>query len=1295
MVLDYIEKYSYLIFSCFSILFLICTIFFFLFALKRKEMRIVWLSLGAVSLTQSCLLLFSDSYPNSLVIISSVWLVISFSLIYAGLRIHMTWPDTMITGAYRNVFENSPNFIALFDGEGKFLHINRTGLTTLGFRKEDILGKPLVNIWASGSQAAVEEALARIRKGESATFDGEYEMPDGSAITLHMSLNPIQTGKKMTDCFTGIAIDTTERNRALSALKARELQLQKQYTILAKIMTRTMMLVGDLMADIKEITEASATTIDVGRVSIWLFDEPHRKVTCLDLYSMDTGSHTTENALSVNDYPAYFESLEKGRPIIAHDAFQDPRTREFAGSYLPSRRIKSLLDIPVRLEKNLIGLLSFEHTGDSPHHWSYEEQHFAQSMADLVSMAIGIAERKKAEQALKESEEKFRKLAETLPAAIFIIRGNRFRYVNPFFRVLTGYTQKESLQLDIQKIVHQKFLDIVFEKGSNKLVPRRYEFKMLTKEGHERWVDFSGGLIETEGEEEIIGAAYDISIRKNAEITIEAQLRFIETILDTIPLPVFYKDLKGAYKGCNTKFEEFIGKSRMEIMNKTVFDILPPHIAEQHNKKDLDIFGGSVIQAYESNVRNADGLLRCVVFHKAPYLDGDGSPAGIVGILFDITERKEMEEAIRKAKEAAESASLAKSEFLANMSHEIRTPLNAVTGMTGLLLDSQLSGDQREYAEVVRASAGSLLSVINDILDFSKIDAGKMSLEVTDFDLFSIMEDISEICSMKAYEKGLDYITIIDSNTPYALRGDPGRLRQILLNLAHNAIKFTPSGRIIINATLEKEDSIFVSVRFSVMDTGIGIPQDKMGRLFQSFSQVDSSTTRRFGGTGLGLVISKRLAEMMGGKIGVESEEQKGSTFWFTATFERQEKAGEAYHVEQAELLRILVVESRSIHRHALCELLKILRVSYRESSTEEEAWQNLVESAGEGSPFNLVISVGAAGETWPPVLLERVKAEPSIADTHFILIHPPSQSVRRSAGERNESLKVLSPPIRIAQLAEAIWELHASSSLASARFTADGEFQPDEKSRKVRILLAEDNITNQKVILAMLDKLGYRADAVANGLEAIRALDIAPYDLIFMDVQMPEMDGFTATEAIRKSEEGTGKHIPIIAMTAYAMTGDRERCLQAGMDGYVAKPITTKVVMDVLEKFGFSQGPEKDISAIEHFNRDELLSRLGGDEELMAEIAAIFLNDVPHQMAKIEKAVLDGDFNSARSTSHALKGAGSNISARLFRDIAASVESSARDGDRDGAEKNLRRLGEEFDILSKILMPLASPSIK
>lgn len=1289
MVLEFIERHIFLIFSSLYTLFITCAVAFFVLAFKRKELRIVWLSLGAIALAQSGLLCFAHNFAESLALISLIWLVVAFFLVYSALRIYYTWPDTVIMGAYRTVFENSPNFIALFDREGKFLHINRTGLATLGCTREDIVGKSLLDLWSAKSRPSVEDALRKIKNGETDSFDGEYELPDGNAIMLHVSLNPIIIGKMTTDYFTGIAMDFTERTKVLSLLKSRELQLQRQYTILAKIITRTMMLVGDLMADIKEITEASALTIDVDRVSVWLFDEVHTEITCLDLYSKESGTHSTEDAISVNEFPEYFKSLEKEHPIIANDAHQDPRTRHLADPYLSPRGIRSLLDYPIRLEKNLLGVLSFEHTGESIRQWSYEEQHFALSMADLVSMALGIAERKKAEQALKESEEKFRKLAETLPAAIFIIRGNKFRYVNPFFRELTGYTQKEALQLDIQNLVHKNSLDLVLEKGSNRFVPGRYEFKMLTREGNERWVDFSGGMIETEGKKEIIGTAYDISQRKKAELTIEEQLRFIETIMDTIPLPVFYKDLNGVYKGCNPKFEEFLGKSRIDIINRKVSDILPPHIAELHNKKDLEIYNGSVIQAYESTLKNSDGTLCYMIIHKALYRDGDGGPAGVVGILFDITDRKEMEEAIRKAKEAAEAASLAKSEFLANMSHEIRTPMNAVIGMTGLLLDSQLSEEQREYSEVVRASASSLLSVINDVLDFSKIDSGRMSLELTDFDLFSIIEDISEICSMKAYEKGLDYITIIDSDTPYALKGDPGRLRQILVNLVHNAIKFTPSGRVIINATLDRKDSIFVSIRFSVSDTGIGIPQNKMERLFQSFSQVDSSTTRRFGGTGLGLVISKRLAEMMGGRIGVESEEQKGSTFWFTATFERQEEKRHTYSIEQGELLKILVVENRSIHRHALCELLKALHLTYQETSSEEEACQCLLAAAREASPFTLVISVTAAGSVWPPALLERVKAEPSLRETNFILVHPPSLNVRRSIIEHDRSLKVISPPLRIAPLMEAIQELY---SVSPSNPVEPGESvitsQSEEKMRKARILLVEDNITNQKVILAMLDKLGYRTDAVANGFEAVRAIDLAPYDLIFMDVQMPEMDGFTATETIRKMEKGTGKHIPIIAMTAYAMAGDRERCLDAGMDGYVAKPITTKVVIDILEKFGFSYTAEKDIllAESEHFNRDELLARLGGDEELLLEIASIFLNDVPVQIRKIERALEENDLPVVKGTSHALKGAGANISARFFRDIATSIEMCAHDKDRSGAAKNLKRLGEEFEILSKII---------
>ena len=452
-----------------------------------------------------------------------------------------------------------------------------------------------------------------------------------------------------------------------------------------------------------------------------------------------------------------------------------------------------------------------------------------------------------------------------------------------------------------------------------------------------------------------------------------------------------------------------------------------------------------------------------------------GQPHMLSSIL-DITERKRMEDALRKTnlqlEEAtahanrmavlAELASSTKSEFLANMSHEIRMPMNGIVGMTGLLLDTELTREQREYADIVRSSADSLLVIISDILDFSKIEAGKLDLEIIDFDLRVLLDELSDLVAFNAHEKALEYFCVVEPRVPSLLKGDPGRLRQVLVNLIGNAIKFTGKGEVSVRVSREDEDNRRARIRFEVKDTGIGISKENLARLFQPFTQADASMTRKYGGTGLGLSISKHIVSLMGGMIDVRSAEGVGSTFWFTASFEKQ---------------------------------------------TERSRPRDEPPRADLGGPRILFVDDNATS----------LKQDSPVREAQPVMTRPATGESARS---------------------------------------------------KYRILIAEDNATNRKVAVGILKRLGYQADTVANGLEAVRLLETAPYDLVFMDVQMPEMDGLEATEAIRRREKESGGHIPIVAITAYALKGDNARCLQAGMDDYIPKPIVPQAVAAKLKKW-------------------------------------------------------------------------------------------------------------------------------
>jgi len=777
----------------------------------------------------------------------------------------------------------------------------------------------------------------------------------------------------------------------------------------------------------------------------------------------------------------------------------------------------------------------------------------------------------------------------------------------------------------------------------------------------------------------------------------EAKYRMIHsTSFDGIILA----DSTGGIIECNGATEKIFGYDKGELIGKDLIDIIPEKYREGH-RKSFQRFVSTRESRIQGSTVEVEGLrkngtvfpIELAVNHFV--IDGR---IFLTGTIRDITERKDAEMDLKKAVSEAEEASRTKSEFLANMSHEIRTPMNGVMGMTGLLLDTDLSKEQREYAEAVRNSADGLMSIINDILDFSKIEAGKLVFETLDFDLRDTLENVADMVGLQAHAKGVEFILDVDPDVPSFLKGDPGRLKQILVNLAGNAVKFTEKGEVSIQAHFVSGDKDKAFLRFEVRDSGIGIPRDRLNLIFESFSQADTSTTRRFGGTGLGLTISKKLAEIMGGEIGVDSEIDKGSTFWFTASFEKQPEDAVRKRKPAGSLegVKVLVVDDNATNRKLLTTVLRRWKAISSEVPEAASALKELRKAAREGAPYKMAILDMQMPEMDGETLGKKIKSDPVLKDTTLVMMT--SLGTASGAGlEKNGFSACLTKPVKQSRLYDCLVTVLGFTETTEDNSKPVLTAMKKKDGTKFRILLAEDNIINQKVALKVLEKLGYRADAVANGEEAIRTLETIPYDLVFMDCQMPVMDGYEATTAIRNRHSAVRNHdVPIIAMTANAMKGDKEKCLAMGMNDYVSKPISPRELSGVLEKWLSStkrNDDEKNRQARtgnndreKIFDRGALLERLMDDEDLLVDILKEFITNTPELIAKLKESVEAEDAEETRRAAHTLRGSASNVSAMALMENARRIEMDARNGNLDEMGNLLGRIEEDFRELKTIL---------
>ncbi len=760
------------------------------------------------------------------------------------------------------------------------------------------------------------------------------------------------------------------------------------------------------------------------------------------------------------------------------------------------------------------------------------------------------------------------------------------------------------------------------------------------------------------------------------------------SLVESLPLHVIRKDIDGKVVFGNQRYCEAIGLPLEELLGKTDFDLFPTDLAQKYVEDDQRVLAiGKAINEIEEH-QNKHGERVFVEIFKSPVRDSLGLVKGVQVMYWDVTERKLADEEVRKAKELAEAANRAKSEFLANMSHEIRTPMNGIIGMTELLFNTDPTAEQRNYLNMVKQSASSLLRLLNDILDFSKIEAGKLDLESKEFSLRDCVGHTVQSLGTTAGEKGLELLCRIDPAVPDILVGDAVRLGQIIVNLVSNAIKFTESGEIEVDVCREADCSGPVCIRFSVRDTGIGIPPEKQEKIFESFSQVDASMTRRFGGTGLGLAISSQLVEMMDGRIWLESELDEGTTFHFTTCFEVHRQIEKLSELAQLRGIPILVVDDNRSNQRILGELLHHWGLVPTIVDNGPKVIEELKRARAAGDPYRVAIldceMRGMDGFN----IAACIHEDAQLKDCKTIML---TAAVKPGDVDRCRRLGVTrymqKPPVQ----SELFDTLLSSLGIRPEVQIQLASLRPQRRFDKpLKILLAEDGIVNQQVAIGLLSQFGHELIVAADGEEALAALEKDRFDLVLMDVQMPNMDGLEATRVIREAEKTSGKHLPIIAMTAGAMKGDQQRCVEAGMDGYVSKPIDPQLLYDEMDRClrratKNHEAASEDtrvradsdvlsIDAARHLCRD--------DEQKLRELARTLIEESKSLVENIRSSLKTGDFDSFGRFVHTLKGSAGVFDARRVVEAALRIQDLLSREELGGIDDCLSELFDEVDVM-------------
>ena len=1085
------------------------------------------------------------------------------------------------------------------DGQGRCTFINRAGAELLGYQPDELLGRNMHEFThhshQDGSSYPFDECpICRgCQDGEGCQIDDEVLWRrDGTSFPSEIASRPVYEASVLKGAVVTFA-DITERKQAQE-------ERQKALTLLTNVINNTPDLIFVKGRDLRTIMCNNAFAQAIGKPPADLL-----------------GHTDVENGW---DPELVYGNPEKG---IRGFEMDDLETLSGKVIRIPSEPVSVGSEIRM-FDTHKVPLRS--DTGE---------------VIGVLGIARDITERKRFEEALREREVALARFKATLDQThdcVFMFAPDtlRFIYCNRGAVEQVGYSEAELFTMTPVDIMpgftEQSFREMLQPLRDGRRASHVFETVHQHKDGHAVAVEVSLQLVWEQGEEgRFLAVVRNITERRQAEEEIKTRASWQKAVLDYAGYAIIASTPDGIIQTFNCAAERMLGYRAEEVIGKMTPAVIhdPEEVADRAKtfsnelgeqiEPGFEVFVAKVRRdlpnEHEWTYIRKDGSRFPVLLSITALRSSSGEITGFLGLALDITHRKQSEAALRAyaqelelinqsldiALDQAEAATEAKSTFLATMSHEIRTPMNGVIGMTGLLLETDLTPEQRELAETVRSSSDHLLTVINDILDFSKIEAGKMTLEIIDFDLRTAVDEAVDLLAERAASKGLNLACLFHAEVPAALCGDPGRLRQILINLMGNAIKFTEQGDVVLTVALLRQTDTDATIRFEVQDTGIGLSPETQRCLFQSFSQADSSTTRKFGGTGLGLAICKQLTELMDGQIGVDSKLGEGSTFWFTVQLGKQPQASAlvtALASQDLQGLQLCIVDDSPINRRILELYATRWGVRCLMAVNGQQALALMHKAAARGQACDLaIIDMQLPGMNGLE-LADAIKADPALAPTRLVLLTSQGQRGDAKAAQAAGYAAYLSKPVHEPQLYDCLTtvlklpaqdtacEGQSASWAARPKLVTRHSLAEKIAQATGKILVAEDNVINQKVAVRILEKLGYRADLVANGLEVLDALTHISYDAVLMDCHMPEMDGFAATEEIRRREamgDGheaigrsltasltplTSRHVPIIAMTANAMQEDRDRCLAAGMDDYLSKPVQPKVLAEVLARW-------------------------------------------------------------------------------------------------------------------------------